>query len=357
MHDIPTKPVILVVDDDPTVLRLLNEILSVSYHPYLAPSGERALVFLERMTPDLILLDLEMPGMNGYDVLRAINDNPTWADIPVIFLTAQEGRDKEKEALSLGASDYILKPISPDIVRYRIGMQVELQAYRRNLENMVDVRTVQLKRTQDALMDILANMTSFRDNETGGHIRRTTFYTELMVDCLRKNGSGEYALDELYAEGIIKAARLHDIGKVAVPDNILLKPARLSPFEFELIKQHSVYGAEIMDMAIVGLGEDETSYFLTVAREIIATHHEKWDGSGYPLGLAGTNIPLSGRILAVVDVYDALISHRPYKPCYQHEEAVNMILSESGTHFDPHLLELTAGVFDDFKKVADAHLD
>lgn len=357
MHDIPTKPIILVVDDDPTILRLLNEILVTSYHPYLAPSGERALVFLERMTPDLILLDLEMPGMNGYDVLRAINSNPAWTEIPVIFLTAQEGRDKEKEALSLGAVDYILKPISPDIVRYRIGLQVELQAYRRNLEHMVEVRTAQLKRTQDALMDILANMTSFRDNETGGHIRRTTFYSEAIVQNLRENGTGEYKIDDLYAEGIIKAARLHDIGKVAVPDNILLKPARLTPFEFELIKQHSVYGAEIMDMAIEGLGEDETSYFLTVAREIIATHHEKWDGSGYPLGLAGREIPLSGRILAIVDVYDALISHRPYKPRYRHDEALKMILSEKGTHFDPDLLDISMNVLEDFKNIAESHQD
>ena len=357
MHDIPTKPIILVVDDDPTILRLLNEIMSTEYHPYLAPSGERALVFLEKMTPDLILLDLEMPGMNGYDVLRAINANPAWSEIPVIFLTAQEGRDKEKEALSLGAVDYILKPISPDIVRYRVGLQVELQAYTRNPEHMPEVRTSQLKRTPVALIDTPANITSFRANETRRHDRPPSFYAKAHAAKRLVNGVGEYKIDDSYAEGIIKAARLHDIGKVAVPDNILLKPARLTPFEFELIKQHSVYGAEIMDMAIEGLGEDETSYFLTVAREIIATHHEKWDGSGYPLGLSGKDIPLSGRILAIVDVYDALISHRPYKPRYRHEEALNMILSEKGTHFDPELLDFSMEVLENFKYIAEDHQD
>lgn len=357
MNEALDKASILVVDDDPTNLRYLSEILKVDYKPYLAPSGERALTFLEARKPDLILLDVEMPGMNGYDVIRAIKKVPEWADIPVIFLTGQEGRDKEQRALDLGAVDYILKPISAGIVKSRVGLHVELEAYRKNLEKMVDIRTSQLRRTQDAIVDILANMTSFRDNETGAHIRRTTIYSEVLINNLRKKNHPKYQIETQYAECIIKAAKLHDIGKVAVPDNILLKPARLSALEFELIKQHTVYGAQILDAAIEGLGTGEASYFLTVAREIIATHHEKWDGSGYPRGLAGEDIPLSGRILAIVDVYDALISHRPYKPSFRHEAAVKTIIEDAGTHFDPTLVDLSLNVLDQFREIALKHQD
>ncbi len=351
------KAVVLVVDDDPTNLRFLNEILKESYRPYLAPSGERALLFLATRIPDLILLDVEMPQMNGYDVIRTLKRNPAWADIPIIFLTAQEGRDKEQMALDLGAVDYILKPISAGIVRSRVGLHIELQTYRKSLEKLVDVRTSQLRRTQDAILDILANMTSFRDNETGAHIRRTTVYTELLVANLRKKNHPRYQVDARYAESIAKAAKLHDIGKVAVPDNILLKPARLSSLEYELIKQHTVYGAQILDAAIDGLGPGDASYFLTVAREIIATHHEHWDGTGYPRGLSGENIPLSGRILAIVDVYDALISHRPYKPSFRHEAAIKTILEDAGSHFDPTLVDLSLSVFDQFREIAQRHKD
>lgn len=350
-RDDNNRPMLLVVDDDPTNLRLIDQILGDQYKVYLAPSGERAIVFLEKHIPNLILLDLEMPGMNGYDVMRAIKARAAWQDIPVVFLTGQEGRDKEREALSLGAVDYILKPVSPEIVKYRVGMQIELQAYRWNLEEMVERRTQQLRRTQDALMDILANMTSFRDHETGEHIRRTTYFTKAIVENLLQHPTDGYRLKSSYAEGIIKAARLHDIGKVAVPDNVLLKPARLTPSEFELIKQHSVYGAEIIDMALEGIGDDDTSFFLGVAREIIATHHERWDGTGYPLGLSKEDIPLSGRILAIVDVYDALVSHRPYKDQIDHETAIRMIYEGKGTHFDPALLELSREVIEGFERI------
>ncbi len=351
------KATVLVVDDDPTNLRFLNEILKEDYHPFLAPSGERALMFLKTRIPDLILLDVEMPQMNGYDVIRTIKQNPTWVDIPIVFLTGQEGRDKEQMALDLGAVDYILKPISAGIVKSRVGLHIELETYRKSLERMVDVRTSQLRRTQDAILDILANMTSFRDNETGQHIKRTTVYAELLIANLRKKNHPRYQIDDRYAESISKAAKLHDIGKVAVPDNILLKPARLSSLEFELIKQHTVYGAQILDAAIEGLGPGDSSYFLTVAREIIATHHEKWDGSGYPKGLSGENIPLSGRILAIVDVYDALISHRPYKPSFRHEAAIKTIIEDAGTHFDPTLVDLSLNVFDQFRDIAHKHQD
>lgn len=351
------KSMILVVDDDPTNLRFLNEILKDEFETCLSPSGARALKFLERHTPDLILLDIEMPDMNGYDVIRALKSDASLSEIPVVFLTGQEGRDKEQEALDLGAVDYIVKPITAGIVRSRVSLHIELMHYRKHLEKLVDIRTSQLRRTQDAILDILANMTSFRDNETGAHIKRTTNYAAIMVRNLKEKSYPGYLIDDIYGECIVKSAKLHDIGKVAVPDNILLKPARLTVLEYEMIKQHAVYGAQILDTAIEELGEGESSYFLTVAREIIATHHEKWDGSGYPLGLKGEEIPLSGRILAIVDVYDALISHRPYKSSYSHEVAISIILKDAGTHFDPTLVRLSEDIFDEFRTIALLHED
>lgn len=349
------KPMILCVDDEPTNLRFLMEILKEDYQVYLAPTGERALTFLQKRRPDLILLDVEMPGMNGYEVIREIKKNPAWKDIPIIFLTGLEGRDKEQYAFDLGAVDYILKPISVGIVKARAGLHIELEAYRKRLEDLVEVRTDQLGRTQDAILDMLANMTSYRDNETGAHIKRTTIYSQVMVERLWELDRSGYRISEDYGNSIVKSAKLHDIGKVAVPDNILLKPGKLTPPEFEMIKQHTVYGAEILDNAIEELGD--TSSFLNVAREIIIGHHEKWNGAGYPQGLAGDEIPISARIMAIVDVYDALISQRPYKPAFSHETAVGIIIKDTGTHFDPVMIEMTRPVFDQFPQIALTYRD
>lgn len=349
------RPAILAVDDEPTNLRFLQEILKDEYQIYLAPSGERALIFLQSNIPDLILLDIEMPKMNGYQVIEAVKRNPAWKDIPIIFLTAQEGRDKEQTAFELGAVDYILKPISIGIVKARTRLHVELESYRKKLEDIVETRTTQLKHTQDAILNMLANMTSYRDNETGMHIKRTTTYSQIMVHSLMRTAHPSYEMDPQYARSIVKSAKLHDIGKVAVPDNILLKPGKLTPEEFELIKLHSVYGAEILDNAIDDLGN--SSSFLYVAREIIIAHHEKWDGSGYPYQLSGSSIPLSARIMAVADVYDALISKRPYKTAFSHEKAVSIILEETGTHFDPILIELLLPDIQHFREVALLHQD
>lgn len=351
------KAVVLIVDDDPTNLRYLNEILCGRYLPYLAPSGERALLFLAKRLPDLILLDLEMPGKSGYDVLREIKANPVWADIPVIAMMAHEGRDREQQALDMGAVDYVLKPIAPGIVQSRVSLHIELMAYRRDLDHIVQLRTAQLRHTQDAILDILASMTSFRDNETGNRIKRTTDYSEMIIENLRRKNHPQYQVHGAYGESIVKAAKLHDIGKVAVPDHVLLKPTQLTRSEFELIKQHAVYGAQILDQAIDQLAEEESRYFLTVARELIATHHEKWNGSGYPLGLSGERIPLSGRVLAIVDVYDALISPRPYKKSLTHEEAVGTMKKEIGTYFDPTLMDLSMNVIDQFGDVTSKYLN
>lgn len=350
-----SKPMILAVDDEPTNLRFLMEILRDEYRVYLAPSGERALAFLQNKRPDLILLDVEMPQMNGYEVIQVIKQNPDWRDIPVIFLTGLEGRDNEQAALDLGAVDYILKPISVGVVKARAGLHIELEAYRRKLEDIVEIRTRQLKLTQDVILDMLANMTSYRDNETGAHIKRTTIYSQLIINRLLGLDHPDYQLSGHYAESIIKSAKLHDIGKVAVPDNILLKPSRLTAQEFEMIKLHTLYGAQIIDKAIDELGD--SSSFLNVAREIILAHHERWDGTGYPYGLAGDEIPLSARIMAIADVYDALISTRPYKMAFSHDVAIQIILKDAGTHFDPHLVAFCLPEFCIFPDIVQQHKD
>jgi len=350
-----TKQSILVVDDNPTNLRFLQEILKSDYKVYASPSGERALAFLEHTIPNLILLDVEMPGLNGYEVISRLKNNYMWENIPVIFLTAQEGRDKEHLALSMGAVDYILKPIATSVVKSRVGLHIELESYKQNLEHMVTLKTMQLEKTQDSILEMLSNVTAYRDNETGAHTKRTTHFVNLLVHELMAHKDPRYQISQEYALNMIKSAKLHDIGKVGVPDGILLKPAKLTDEEFELIKKHTLLGAQILDDAIADLGE--TSSFLNVAREIAFTHHEKWNGSGYPSGTGGENIPISGRIMAIADVYDALISQRPYKVPKTHEESMKIIHESAGTHFDPNIVSLCEDVFQRFPEISQKYKD
>jgi putative two-component system response regulator len=342
---------ILVVDDDATSLRMLQEILKPLYKIYAAPSGERALSFLENHKPDLIVLDVEMPVMSGYDLVKKLKDDPRHAQIPVVFLTAQEGRDKEEAALRLGAVDYILKPITTGVVRARLGLHVELGDYRRRLETMVEQKTEQLRRVHDAVLDILGRVTAWRDNGAGGHIERITAYTGIMVRGLSDKRDPEYSLDPVNGEYVVKASKLHDIGKAAVADSILLKPGKLTPEEFSEIKKHTTCGARIIDDAISDLGGD--SAFLRVAREVVMTHHEWWNGSGYPNGLAENDIPVAGRLLAISDTYDTLTSDRPYKTALSHADAIAIIREETGRHFDPRLVGLLDDVFPLFEEIAE----
>jgi putative two-component system response regulator len=346
---------VLVVDDDPTNLRLIQEILKKDHKVYPAPSGERALRFLASHTPDLILLDVEMPGMSGYEVIGRLKEEPRWRDIPVIFLTAQEGRDKEEHAFVLGAVEYILKPISSGVVSARVKLHMELEAYKKRLEQLVERKTFQLQRIQDSILEILANVTGFRDSDTGWHIQRTTLYSKLLIDNVQRQNHPDYQIDQSYADHVTKSAKLHDIGKVAVPDSILLKPAKLSMAEFQLIKMHTTYGAQMIDDAIKDLGDDAS--FLHVAREIVISHHEWWNGTGYPQSLAGHAIPISARIMAIADVYDSLRSHRPYKVPMSHAETLSIMIKETGTHFDPYIMDMSSGVFDAFESVAAQYHD
>ena len=341
---------ILAVDDDATNLRMLHEILSPSYKVYAAPSGERAMRFLEKRDVDLILLDVEMPGLNGYEVIKRLKEDPRLAPVPVLFLTAQEGRDKEETALRLGAVDYILKPITAGVVLARVNLHMELEIYRKRLETLVSQKTAQLSDTQNSILDILAGVTAWRDSGTGGHITRTTAYSRLIVESIIEHGHPKYVISPLYGDNIVKSSKLHDIGKVAISDSILLKPGRLTGEEFDEIKKHTTFGAQMIDDAIADLGDE--SSFLHVSREIVISHHEWWNGSGYPMALAEDEIPISGRVMAISDIYDSLTSERPYKGAMSHDEAMDIIYGETGTHFDPLLIDMLQDTFPRFEEIA-----
>lgn len=342
---------ILCIDDNGANLQALQGIFQDIYKVYMSPTGERALTFLEKTLPDLILLDIEMPGMDGYEVIGRLRSHERTARIPVIFLTGRVGESHEIRALELGAEDFISKPFVPQVVLARVKHQLELSQYRRGLETMVRQQTAQVVKMQDIALGLLASATEYRDLETGGHIQRTTRYVQILLEGLTRFNDPAYHVEPLMAEYMVKTAKLHDIGKIGVPDSILLKPGALSAAEFEIIKKHTVIGADMLKGGIEAMAGPS---LLDVALEIVMAHHEKWDGSGYPQGLKGADIPLAGRIMAIADVYDAMISVRPYKPAYPHHEAVMVIEQGRGTHFDPVLVDLFMELHPHFAETATA---
>lgn len=350
------KHVVLAVDDNAGNLRLIDETLSDKYIVHTAPSGAWAFAFLQKKIPDLILLDIRMPEMNGYEFINKIKLDPRLEDIPVVFLTAAEGSDDEAKAFFSGAVDFIRKPIVPEVLTARVALHMELALYEKHLEQVVMERTEKLVKTEDSILSLLANVSSYRDQETGAHVRRTTGYVEVLRNRLQeaKLDDRDYYISKTYGEYIVKSAKLHDIGKVSIPDGILLKPGKLTPEEFDQMKLHTVNGRHMIDDAIMDLQDDS---FLRVAREIVGAHHEKWNGTGYPDGAKGKEIPLSARLMAIADVYDALISKRPYKEPFTHERAIEIIYADSGKHFDPVVLEVAHDVIDGFDDIAKTFLD
>jgi putative two-component system response regulator len=342
---------ILVVDDDATNLRMLQEILKPMYKVYASPSGERALGFLENHAPDLIIIDMEMSGMNGYEFLRRLKSDERLARTPALFLATHEDRDKE-EAFKLGAVDYIPKPVAMGVVRARVGLHMELENYRRRLGKLARQNAEAPGPAQDSVFEILSRMMAWRDGGRGGHIERVVVYADMVVRGLVESDDPEYRITPQYGVHIIKAAKLHDIGHVAIPDSILLKPGKLTPEEFAVMKKHTVIGAQIIGDA--ARDPEDGSNFLAVAREIAASHHEWWDGAGYPNALSGSEIPISGRVMAVTDVYDSLTSDRPYKAALTHEEAMEIIREETDRHFDPRMIELLERIFPLFAEVSSA---
>jgi putative two-component system response regulator len=347
---------ILVVDDAPQNLTLLGELLRSTYRVRAANSGERALrAAVTEPRPDLILLDVMMPEMDGYEVLRRLRAERATRDIPVIFITAMNGTENEEHGLALGAVDYITKPIQPAIVLARVRTHVELKQARDRLagenewlEAEVARRTQEIILVQDLSVRALACLAEARDNETGHHILRTQNYVELLAQHLSGHLRFAAALEGRQLSLIVKAAPLHDIGKVGVPDAILCKPGRLSAEEFEIMKGHARIGCtaieRAMEQALGGSVRDgtreQTSFpFLQVAKEIALCHHEKWDGSGYPSGLAGDDIPVSARLMALADVFDALTTRRVYKPPMPLAAATDLIVDGRGRHFDPDVVD------------------
>ena len=368
-------PTILIVDDTPQNLTVLGELLKPHYHIRAASSGERALRAAGTdPRPDLILLDVMMPEMDGHEVLRHLHDNVKTRDIPVIFITAMAATEDEELGLKLGAVDYITKPFNPTIVLARVQTQLELKQARDRmaqendwLEREVARRMRENLLIQDLSVRALACLAEARDNETGEHIVRTQLYVELLARNLAEHERFRDAVAGPKLGMIVKAAPLHDLGKVGIPDAILLKPGRLTAEEFEIMKTHTTIGAEAiskaMEQALAGADDAMAELagsafaFLKVAREISLGHQEKWDGSGYPAGLAGDAIPVSARLMALADVFDALTTRRVYKPPMSLEEATKIIMDGRGKHFDPAVVDAFVDCRERFAEIASRYAD
>jgi putative two-component system response regulator len=344
MNNPPSRQRILVVDDTPSNISILGEVLSSRYEIVVATNGLDAIdTAFSSPPPDLILLDIMMPGMDGYQVCARLKESPVTRQIPVIFVTARDDVADEARGFALGAVDYITKPISTAIVQARVATHLALYDQNRALEEKVRRRTRELANTQDVTIRSLAILAEYRDNETGGHIIRTQHYVRILAEALLHHPRFTHLLGSAeYIDLLFKSAPLHDIGKVAIRDEILLKPGRLTAEEFEEMQRHTLYGRDALLRAEEALEEPVTPSFLHMAREMAHSHHERFDGSGYPAGVAGDAIPLPGRLMAVADVYDALVSKRVYKPPFSHQKAYRIITEGDGRvepgHFDPDVL-------------------
>ena len=339
------KSSVMIVDDNVVNLQVAKKALNKIYNIIPVTSGKMALTLLERCVPSLILLDINMPDMDGFTTLRHIKNNEATRHIPVIFLTAMNDNGCELEGLRLGAVDYITKPFSIPLLIQRVDLHIalitqqkELQNYNDNLMHMVEEKTETIEELQHSIIYALSDLIECRDGLTGGHVLRTKIYLQIMTDGLVQSGKYASEMQGVDTKLWVESAQLHDIGKVGIPDDILKKPDKLTPEEFEVIKTHSLVGERALKNA---METTKIKDFLQYAAIVTASHHEKWDGSGYPYGLQGEGIPLLGRLMAIADVYDALVSERPYKKAVSHEEAAKIIIEESGRHFDPVLI----GVF------------
>jgi len=365
MTDTPLleKPTILVVDDTPDNLTLMSGLLRELYKVKVANHGERALkIAMTDDPPDLILLDIMMPEIDGYEVCRRLKQEPRTRNIPVIFLTAKTDVKDETLGLELGAVDYLTKPISPPIVLARVKTHLALKSasdFLRDkndyLEQEVERRTREVVAIQDVTIHVVTSLAETRDNETGNHIRRTQFYIQALAEKLRDHPRFADYLNDRTIEMLFKSAPLHDVGKIGIPDRILLKPGRFTPEEFDLMKTHTTLGYNAIEIAEKRLGIKMD--FLQTAKEIALSHQEKWDGSGYPQGLAGDAIPISARLMAVADVYDALISRRVYKEGMPHEAAIKIMQEGRGSHFDPDMLDALLDIQDEIRAIAGRYRD
>jgi putative two-component system response regulator len=354
LHD--GRQIIMLVDDNQANLSMGKNILKNYYEVYALPSAERLFKFLGTVMPDLILLDVEMPDMNGFEVIKKLKNEAKYTDIPVIFVTSKTEEMNELEGLDLGAVDYVAKPFSAAILLKRIEnhllikqQKTELKQFNDNLIGMVQEKTAQIVGLQNTIVNSIAEIVEFRDAFTGGHINRTQKYMRLLITYMMEHDL--YAEEILNWENIdylVRSTQLHDLGKIFISDSILNKPGQLTAAEFEIMKTHVMKGVEVIRK--MKSRESEQS-FLDYAEIVAETHHEKWDGSGYPNGLKGRDIPLLGRLMAIADVYDALTTTRPYKEAFSAEKSANIIIEGSGTHFDPVLVDIFKALQDDFAAI------
>lgn len=347
---------IMVVDDSVTNLTIAKSALENNYEVLTVTSGEKAINLLDRLSvlPSLILLDINMPTMNGFEVIGHFKRNKEWAKIPVIFLTAQDNSDMELEGLSRGAVDYIRKPFSVPLLKKRIQLHIrlveqnnELEVYANKLEEMVQDKTKTILELQSAIITTVADLIGRRDGYTGDHVFRVQKYMKILMEEIVKN-SDKYKFTPTEIDTIAFCSKLHDVGKIGIKDNILLKDGQLDYNEMDNIKQHTLIGAEAIEKSMELISDNE---FLTFAHEMIKSHHEKWDGTGYPEGIKGEEIPFVARVMAVADVYDALTSIRPYKESIPHEVAVDIIRKGRGTHFDPYVADSFLGIENTFNEI------
>jgi putative two-component system response regulator len=331
---------IFIVDDNAINLTVAEKALCSQYRVIALPSAERMFKALGKFEPDLILLDVQMPEISGFDAMKILKEDEKHANIPVIFLTSLTDSESEAFGIKLGAVDFILKPFSEPVLINRIRNHL-------HIDELIRERTEELVRLKNGLVFTMADLVENRDKNTGGHIDRTASYMQMLIDAMLEQKVYSKEMADWDIESVVSSARLHDVGKMVIPDSILNKPGKLTEEEFEIMKTHSSEGANIIDKAISRTGNAE---FLLNAKKIAAYHHEKWNGIGYPYGLAGEDIPLQGRIMAIADVYDALAAERPYKKAFTHDEAVDIIVRDSGKHFDPKIVDCFIRVKDSFER-------
>lgn len=355
-----TKPklTVLIVDDTPANVNLLANLLKDIYFVKIATTGKKCLEIALQAKPDIILLDVMMPEIDGWETCVQLKNNPQTKQIPIIFLTAKNSIEDETYGLELGAVDFISKPISPPIVLARIKAHLLNKEYQDYLQNQADWLKEEVNRKlsqiyllQDASMMVMASLAEFRDECTGWHIRRTQEFIGVLAQKLSSLPHYKDILTPEYIDRLKKSAPLHDIGKIGIPDNILLKPGKLTDDEMTIMKSHAQKGIDILLKAQSYIETD--SEFLMMAIDVAGGHHEKWDGSGYPKGLSAQDIPLSARLMAVADVYDALTNERPYKKAFTHEEAVAMMMNMSETHFDPMIIRAFEDSLEEFNYIAE----
>ena len=352
------KACIFLVDDNIVNLNSGKSALQHKYTVITIPSGEKLFDALEKMKPDLILLDIEMPGMSGHDVIKALKLNAETHDIPVIFLTGKSDVKDEIEGFTLGAVDYISKPFSHALLQKRVELHLllkmredELREFNGNLIKLVNARTDDISAMQNAIIMWAAEVIEFRDEETGQHVERVQRYLEILLEAMGESNLYADELETWDIEAFLKSALLHDVGKIKIRDDILLKTTRLTDDELMDMKLHSLYGKDLLE-SLQNKVPNET--FLEYAKILAHRHHERWDGNGYPDGLKGDEIPLQARMMAIADVYDALISDRPYKDALSHEEALEIIIAGRGTQFDPFLTDLFISLSNKVKKISEA---